>query len=89
LTRYYGVIYLKDGNHEKLCKAYWDLMQRVQTDPEYLCLRQRLEELEPQYEAILASLPEEDRLIVELYWTCRENLDRRVIEYACEKLPLQ
>lgn len=86
MTRYYGVIYLKDRNHEKLCKDYWDLMQRVQADPEYLCLRQQLAELEPQYEAILASLSEEDRLILDRYIVVRESMGRRMLEFACEAL---
>lgn len=85
-TRYYGVINLKDRNHDKLCQTYWDLMHRVQSDPEYRSLQQRLAELEPQYAAILASLPEEDQLALDRYITLRENLDRRMVEYACREL---
>lgn len=73
---------MKNGNHDKLCEAYWELMQRVRADPEYHGLRQQLAELEPKYEAILASLPEEDRLLLDRYITIRESMGRRLAEFC-------
>ena len=79
LTRYYGVIYLE---HEELCRRYWDLRERVRSDPEYARLTRELEALEPQYEAVLSALPEEDRLTIERCLLLRENRNLRMAEFA-------
>ena len=84
LTRYYGVIYLE---HEELCRRYWDLRERVRTDPEYARLTRELEDLEPRYEAVLSSLHEEDRLTIERYLLLRENRNLRMAEYAIATTP--
>ena len=73
------------ATHERIVKAYWDLWEQVQSDPEYSWLRSELEAMEPRYEAILASLPEEDRLTLDHYITLRENLNRRMLEFACRE----
>lgn len=70
--------------HERLCKRYWKLWDRVQTDPEYARLKEALEALEPEYAAILASLPEQERSTLDRYITIRENMGRRMLEFACE-----
>ncbi len=77
---------MEDINHDLLCKTYWDLWERVQNDPEYARLRSELESMEPQYEAILASLPEPDRFTLDRYITLRETMNRRMLEYACGEL---
>ena len=41
-------------DHEDFCKRYWDLRERVRSDPEYARLTRELEALEPQYEAVLS-----------------------------------
>ena len=69
-------------DYDRLCQNYWDLREQVRTDPEYACLARALEELEPQYEAILAALSEEDRLTLDRYITLRENRNLRMLEYA-------
>ena len=69
-------------DHDRLCQNYWDLREQVRSDPEYASLTRELEELEPQYEAILLSLPEEDRLTLDRYITLRENRNLRMLEYA-------
>ena len=79
LTRYYGVIYLE---HEELCRRYWNLRERVRSDPEYARLTRELEALEPQYEAVLSALPEEHRLTIEHYLLLRENRNLRLAEFA-------
>ena len=84
LTRYYGVIYLE---HEELCRRYWDLRERVRSDPEYARLTRELETMEPQYEAVLSALPEEDRLTIERYLLLRENRNLRMAEYALSVTP--
>ena len=79
LTRCCGVIYLE---HDELCRRYWDLRERVRSDEEYARLTRELEALEPQYEAVLSALPEEDRLTIERCLLLRENRNLRLAEYA-------
>ena len=69
-------------DHEDFCKRYWDLRERVRSDPEYARLTRELEALEPQYEAVLSALPEEDRLTIERYLLLRENRNLRLAEFA-------
>ena len=76
---------MEQNKHDMMVKAYWDLWEQVQSDPEYSWLRSELEAMEPRYEAILASLSEEDRLTLDRYITLRENLNRRMLEFACEQ----
>ena len=73
-------------NQELLCQSYWDLMDRVRTDPEYARLNAMLQELEPRYEALLAALPEQDRSFLDRYITLRESMGRRTLEFACNTL---
>ena len=73
------------AQHDRIVKRYWDLWEQVQSDPEYAWLRSELEAMEQQYEAILASLSEEDRLNLDRYITLRENLNRRMLEFACRE----
>ena len=68
--------------HDRLCQNYWNLREQVRTDPEYASLTRALEDMEPQYEAILLSLPEEDRLTLDRYISLRENRNLRMLEYA-------
>ena len=74
-------------DHDRLCQNYWDLREQVRYDPEYDRLTQELEALEPQYEAVLASLSEEDRLTIERYILIRENQNLRTLEYAISTAP--
>ena len=75
-----------DLKHNRLCKRYWKLWGRVQADPEYARLKEALEAMEPEYAAVLASLPEEAQSTLDRYITIRENMSRRMLEFACEKL---
>ena len=84
LTRYCGVIYLE---HEEFCRRYWDLRERVRSDPEYAHLTRELEALDSQYEAALSALPEEDRLTIERYLLLRENRNLRLAEYIIATTP--
>ena len=68
--------------HDRLCQNYWDLREQVRTDPEYVSLTRALEDMEPQYKAILDSLSEEDRLTLDRYISLRENRNLRMLEYA-------
>ena len=74
-------------DHDRIVKRYWDLWEQVQADPEYSRLRAELTAMEPEYEAILAALPEQDRAVLDRYVTLRENLNCRMIEWVCESLP--
>ena len=69
-------------DHDRLCQNYWDLREQVRTDPEYASLTRALEDMEPQYKAILDSLSEEDRLTLDRYISFRENRNLRMLEYA-------
>ena len=68
--------------HDRLCQDYWDLREQVRSDPEYASLTRALEDMEPQYKAILDSLSEEDRLTLDRYISLRENRNLRMLEYA-------
>ena len=70
--------------HEHIVKRYWDLWEQVRTDPEYSRLRAELTAMEPEYEAILAALPEQDRVVLDRYITLRESMNRRLLEISCE-----
>ena len=74
-------------DYDRLCQDYWDLREQVVSDPEYASLTRALEELEPQYEAILAALSEEDRLILDRYIALRENRNLRMLEYTLSISP--
>ena len=69
-------------DHDRLCQDYWDLREQVRSDPEYASLTRALEDMEPQYKAILDSLSEEDRLTLDRYISLRENRNLRMLEYA-------
>ena len=69
-------------DHNRLCQDYWDLREQVRSDPEYASLTRALEDMEPQYKAILDSLSEEDRLTLDRYISLRENRNLRMLEYA-------
>ena len=69
-------------DHHRLCQNYWDLREQVRSDPEYASLTRALEDMEPQYKAILDSLSEEDRLTLDRYISLRENRNLRMLEYA-------
>lgn len=72
--------------YDLICKAYWEIWNRTQSDPEYARLRAELAALETQYEAITQDLPEAQREIIERYITLRESMNRRMLECACEEL---
>ena len=69
-------------DHDRLCQNYSDLREQVRTDPEYASLTRALEDMEPQYKAILDSLSEEDRLTLDRYISLRENRNLWMLEYA-------
>ena len=73
--------------HDRLCQNYWDLREQVRSDLEYASLTRALEDMEPQYEAVLLSLPEEDRLTLDRYISLRENRNLRMLEYALSISP--
>ena len=72
--------------HDNICKAYWALQDRIQSDPEYARLRSRLEALEGPYEALLSQLPPSEQQLLDQYITLRESLNRRLLEFACAKI---
>ena len=46
ILRHKMVRTMDQKKHDNICKAYWELQDRVQSDPEYARLRSRLEALE-------------------------------------------
>ena len=73
-------------DHDQLCKTYWDIWERVQADPEYACMLEELEELEPLYVSILGVLSRESCDLIDRYVTLRETMGRRMLECACEEI---
>ena len=73
-------------NHEDFCKRYWDLRERVRSDPEYACMLEELQELEPLYESVLGGLTREQRDLIDRIVVLRESMGRRMLECACEEL---
>ena len=71
---------------ELLCKIYWDIWNSGQADPEYARLLADLKKLEPLYLEILGSLPQDCREVLDNYLSLRENMSRRMLEYACQRL---
>ena len=73
-------------DHEDFCKRYWDLRERVRSDPEYACMLEELQELEPLYESVLGGLTREQRDLIDRIVVLRESMGRRMLECACEEL---
>ena len=71
------------AQHEHIVKRYWDLWEQVQTDPEYACMLEELNELEPLYVSVLGALTWEQRDLIDRIVTLRECMNRRMLEYAC------
>ena len=70
-------------NHDRIVKAYWDIWEQVQSDPEYAGMLEELNELEPLYISILGALTREQRDLIDRIVTLRESMNRRMLEYAC------
>ena len=70
-------------DHEDFCKRYWDLRERVRSDPEYACMLEELQELEPLYESVLGGLTREQRDLIDRIVVLRESMGRRMLECAC------
>lgn len=77
---------MKSYNDKKVCKTYWDIRERCQRDPEYAALEEILAELEPQYQAVLGTLPPDAQALLDAYIRCRETMGRRMLEFACAEL---
>ena len=75
-------------NHDRIVKAYWDIWERAQSDPEYAGMLEELNELEPLYVSILGALTREQRDLIDRIVTLRESMNRRMLEYACEAFAL-
>ena len=74
--------------HEHIVKRYWDLWEQVQADPEYACMLEELNELEPLYVSVLGALTWEQRDLIDRIVTLRECMNRRMLEYACTEYHL-
>ena len=72
--------------HDKICDLYWDIRAKVQDGPEYARMAAMLEELNPQYEALLETLPTESRQLMERCILLRESMSSRMLEWGCEKI---
>lgn len=77
------------SKHDKICDLYWDIRARVQHDPEYARIFAALEELMPQYEAILKTLDDETQAVIERYILIRESMNSRMLEWACKEMLLR
>ena len=72
-------------NHDKVCRAYWDIRAQVQNDGEYARMQAELNALEPLYAAALKKLPVKDRELMERYILLRESMASRTLEWVCER----
>ena len=79
---------MEQNKHDMIVKAYWDIWERAQSDPEYAGMLEELNELEPLYVSILGALTREQRDLVDRIVTLRESMNRRMLEYACEDFAL-
>ena len=72
--------------HDKICEAYWNIHDEIQTDPEYARMRSELEALTAQYDAVLKSLSVKNRELLERCILLRESMNSRMLEWACGKM---
>ena len=72
--------------HDRMVGLYWDILKLAEADPEYVRLRQVMEELEARYTALAGQMPGPSREAIELYIASREALNRRLLEVACGEL---
>ena len=79
---------MEQNKHDMIVKAYWDIWERAQSDPEYAGMLEELNELEPLYVSILGALTREQRDLIDRIVTLRESMNRRMLEYACEDFAL-
>ena len=79
---------MEQNKHDMIVNAYWDIWERAQSDPEYACMLEELNELEPLYVSILGALTREQRDLIDRIVTLRETMNRRMLEYACEDFAL-
>ena len=79
---------MEQNKHDMIVKAYWDIWERAQSDPEYAGMLEELNELEPLYVSILGALTREQRDLIDRIGTLRESMNRRMLEYACEAFAL-
>ena len=79
---------MEQNKHDMIVKAYWDIWERAQSDPEYAGMLEELNELEPLYVSILGALTREQRDLIDRIVTLRESMNRRMLEYACEAFAL-
>ena len=79
---------MENIDHDRIVKAYWDIWEQAQSDPEYAGMLEELNELEPLYVSILGALTREQRDLIDRIVTLRESMNRRMLEYACEAFAL-
>ena len=79
---------MEQNKHDMIVKAYWDIWERAQSDPEYACMLEELNELESLYVSILGALTPEQRDLIDRVVTLRESMNRRMLEFACEAFAL-
>ena len=79
---------MEQNKHDMIVKAYWDIWERAQSDPEYAGMLEELKELEPLYVSILGALTPEQRDLIDRIVTLRESMNRRMLEFSCEAFVL-
>ena len=79
---------MENYDHDRIVKAYWDIWERAQSDPEYAGMLEELKELEPLYVSILGALTPEQRDLIDRIVTLRESMNRRMLEFSCEAFVL-
>lgn len=67
-------------------QQYHQIWHEAQSDPEYAQLYAQMAELEPKYESVMEQLPWEVQDIIRDYVNQCEDMSRRILEFACEKM---
>ena len=68
---------------EQAYKRYEYIRKAQESDPEYLALRQRFLDQEPEFRAVMQVLPSGQREVINEYLGILAELEERAMELAC------
>lgn len=68
---------------QRAYERYCWILEAKESDPEYLSLRQRFLDQEPEFRALMQGLPLEQREVITEYLGILAELEERAMELAC------
>lgn len=68
---------------EQAYQRYEYIRRAQESDPEYLALRQRFLDQEPEFRALMQGLPPAKRQVINEYLGILAELEERAMELAC------